>query len=151
MRRWISLIAVAVCAGGAAAQDLDPNDFWAAVRRTSPILVQDIVASPISPSGKAILVLTEPPSHAFAKADQIIRSAFGDLAVAENIQTQRIGYDGWVKDIVVTLRGVDGSKTWLLTKSKTARSTFGRSGSIKSKMSLHEPSLPSCIIPIVGS
>ena len=56
MRRWISLIAVAVCAGGAAAQDLDPNDFWAAVRRTSPILVQDIVASPISPSGKAILV-----------------------------------------------------------------------------------------------
>jgi hypothetical protein len=27
-----------------------------------------------------------------------------------------------------------GSKTWPLTKSSTFRSTFGRSGSIKSKM-----------------
>ena len=29
--------------------------------------------------------------------------------------------------------------------------TFGRSGSIKSKMNFDEPSLPSCMIPIVGS
>ena len=44
-----------------------------------------------------------------------------------------------------------GSKTWPLTKSSTARSTWGRSGSIKSKMNFDDPSMPSCIMPIVGS
>jgi hypothetical protein len=44
-----------------------------------------------------------------------------------------------------------GSKTWPLTKSSAARSTFGRSGSIRSKMNLDDPSLPSCMMPIVGS
>ena len=40
-----------------------------------------------------------------------------------------------------------GSKTCALTKSSTARSTFGRSGSIKSKINFDDPSLPSCIDP----
>jgi hypothetical protein len=44
-----------------------------------------------------------------------------------------------------------GSKTCPLTKSSTARSMFCRSGSIKSKMNFDDPSLPSCIMPIVGS
>ena len=44
-----------------------------------------------------------------------------------------------------------GSKTRPLTKSSTTRSTFGRSGSIKSKMNFDEPSLPLCVIPIIGS
>jgi hypothetical protein len=44
-----------------------------------------------------------------------------------------------------------GSKTWPLMKSSTVRSTFGRSGSIKSNMNFDEPSLPSCMMPMVGS
>ena len=44
-----------------------------------------------------------------------------------------------------------GSKTYPLTKSSTARLTFGRSGSIKSKINFDDPSLPSCMTPIVGS
>jgi hypothetical protein len=35
-----------------------------------------------------------------------------------------------------------GSKTWPVTKSSTAQSIFGRSGSIKSKMNFEDPSLP---------
>jgi hypothetical protein len=44
-----------------------------------------------------------------------------------------------------------GSNTFDLTKSSTTRSTFGRSGSIKSKMNFDDPLRPSCMMPIVGS
>jgi hypothetical protein len=55
----------------------------------------------------------------------------------------------WIEPhhLITADRDAAGSKAVALTKSKTSRSTFGRSGSMRSKTNFDDPSLPSCMMP----
>jgi len=115
-----------------------------------------------------------PPCFGFSLTRLLATSAAGLLDLRANelnggsvreLQVSRKG-NCYVDILTTTIRAISGlsrqtpslritksagSNTIVLTKSTTARSTLGRSGSIKSNMNFDDPSLPSCIIPIVGS
>lgn len=93
--------------GSAAAEGLGPYDFWNAFRKTSPFPLQDFIASPISPSGDAVVILTEPPARVWSDRESVVKAAFDDNLVSMEVHSYPVGYDGWVRDIVLQLRNVD--------------------------------------------
>jgi hypothetical protein len=98
------------------------------------------------------------PPKALRQHQILQRSLYLDSAVQP--------YTFYVEILATTIRAISGlsrqtpslrivksagSNTVALTKSKTALSTFGRSGSMRSKTNFDDPSRPSCIMPMVGS
>ncbi|MDX0722652.1 hypothetical protein GOD64_28230 [Sinorhizobium medicae] len=108
--KWCSLplLLLLTFAGGVEAQSIDSHAFWHNFRKTSPFPIQDIIASPITSSGDVTLILTEPPPEAWRSREELLRRAFPNPQeiISTNVEFYPIGFDGWVKDIVVTLRGV---------------------------------------------
>ena len=83
------------------------REYWTTFRKTEPFLVQDVVVSKIDSNKRVHILLTEPPSAAFRNRDQWLKDIFGDHLVRAEVFRHKIGFDGWVNDIGVTLKDVD--------------------------------------------
>jgi hypothetical protein len=101
------LISVFLSFGGADADEISTSGFWKAFRKSSPFPLQDVIASPIGPSGEAIIILTEPSPQIWSDREHVIKAAFGDKVASIEVFTQPIGFDGSVKDIVLRLQDVN--------------------------------------------
>src|SRR5262245_36067978 len=82
---------------------IEPDAFWRTFRALNPLFVQDMVASSQDESGRRLLLVSEPPPHLSDRLQQIFGRVFGEAYLRHDIFTQPIGYDGWVKDVVISL------------------------------------------------
>lgn len=87
-----------------AAESTRSLEFWRVYRATTPFPSQDVIASPISESGSMTLVITEPPEETWTKGDEILKKIFQNNLVSVHRPFQRLGFDGWTRDIVIDLR-----------------------------------------------
>jgi len=94
---------------------------WKAFRERFPYHIQIIGASEIEADGSVVMLISEPPP--FAKFDEI-NAFFNCFSHNATIETHLIGYDGWVKDVVVSLTNIDNTKLDSL-KSKLTQYLFG--------------------------
>lgn len=81
-------------------------DFAVAFRESEPLLVQDIVISPVRNNDHRTVLLTEPPAKSFLNRKQWLSEVFGNNLVGWTIHQHKIGYDGLAKDIVIEVAGV---------------------------------------------
>lgn len=103
MRWQVAAFALALLPSPGAAQiDVTSNApaEWRAFRDAHPYHVQTIALGRVQPDGSRLLVITEPPPG-------VTRARIVDVdsSLLANAQTyrQRVGFDGWVKDVVVSL------------------------------------------------
>jgi len=82
----------------ARADDLSTRD-WARFRENHPFHFQAIAVSQPRGNGERTLIISEPPPHVTLSDLQNFDPALRDLSV----ETERIGTDGFVKDVVVDL------------------------------------------------
>jgi hypothetical protein len=73
---------------------------WITFRSSHPFHIQTIAVGPVRTNGSRILVITEPPPDVSATALRAV-----DPVAMRSMQGYRwrMGYDGWVKDAVITL------------------------------------------------
>lgn len=88
---------------GAATSNSAAKEYWRAFRHLNPLFIQDVVASSPSENGSRLLLLSEPPPLLYESVEETLRATFGDTYNGHEIFTQKVGFDGWVKDIVVCL------------------------------------------------
>jgi hypothetical protein len=75
---------------------------WKQFRQTYPYHSQTLALSKAESDGSRTLIVSEPPPH--LTLGNILSSVSGVL-LNHSIQKQVIGYDGWVKDIVIAVNG----------------------------------------------
>ena len=78
---------------------------WKQFRRTFPYHIQEIAVSERQGKERTVIVAEPPP---FASLEEIVEAA-GDGLVGYEVKKNPIGYDGWVKDVVLRLSGDDVS------------------------------------------
>src|SRR5579862_522618 len=80
------------------------DNLWQAFRLRFPYHIQLIGKSKIESDQSCVLLISEPPPHVdTTDLDQMFACYPHQLIVKEH----RIGYDGWAKDVLITLAGVD--------------------------------------------
>lgn len=106
MRKFaIFLVLFTLVAAPADAGGVNGLEFWGAFRSRFPFPLQDVVVSPISEQGDAVVILSEPPPNVWREQARIVEAAFGGAVLRVDVMTKRVGFDGWAKDLVVTLKG----------------------------------------------
>ncbi len=85
-------------AGGRAPRSA-PEDVWRAFRAAHPFHAQLVGATRPDAGGARILVLSEPPPHVSLSSLAELDPVFASARTFEHA----MGYDGWVKDVVVEL------------------------------------------------
>ncbi len=106
MRRLICLLIYILynCTlSGAATSNSTTKEYWQAFRHQNPLFIQDVVTSTPSEDGSRLLLLSEPPPLFYESIEETLRATFGDSYKEHEIFTQRVGFDGWVKDVIVGL------------------------------------------------
>jgi hypothetical protein len=83
---------------------LEPEEFWRSFRAQNPLFLQDLAVSPFDADGHRLLLLSEPPPHIGKILKDVLSRVFKDAYVDHQVYKHPIGFDGWVKDVVVTLR-----------------------------------------------
>lgn len=81
------------------------DDLWKGFRRTFPFHSQVIALSEPESDNSRTLIISEPPPH--VTLGNILSAIGGDFLLNHQIKKQAIGYDGWVKDVVVAVKGND--------------------------------------------
>lgn len=82
------------------------DSVWNSFRKTYPYQFQMVGISQYG-DGSNLLIISEPPTHVTEEGvNKILRSYNYDLSVKQH----PIGYDGWVKDIVVSVNGLSPKK-----------------------------------------
>lgn len=82
--------------------ETDSDKLWEGFRQTYPYHSQALALSGPSADGSRTLIVSEPPPHMSAGD---ILYPLGSLIRNHSEKRQNIGYDGWVKDIVVEIAG----------------------------------------------
>jgi len=82
-----------------------PDDSWRGYRQTFPFHSQVIALSEPATDGSRTLIVSEPPPHV-TLAD-ILTSVGSDLLLKHEVKQHPIGNDGWVKDVVIAIKGND--------------------------------------------
>lgn len=82
--------------------DTNSEKMWTGFRQAYPYHSQVLALSSPSTDKSRTLIISEPPPH--LTAGDILLS-LGDLLRNHSEQKQKIGYDGWVKDLVVEIVG----------------------------------------------
>jgi hypothetical protein len=81
---------------------------WAKLRSDDyPYHLQAVALSPAFPSGCRALIIGEPPP---AVSLQALQAVAPPLLARSEIQQHKIGYDGWTRDVVVTLPPVQDAE-----------------------------------------
>ncbi|HSE19482.1 MAG TPA: hypothetical protein VLB46_20635 [Pyrinomonadaceae bacterium] len=81
------------------------DDLWRGYRQTFPFHSQVIALSEPATDGSRTLIVSEPPPH--VTLGEILTSVGSDLLLNHQVKKQHIGYDGWVKDVVIAIKGND--------------------------------------------
>jgi hypothetical protein len=93
----------------------DGNDLatntWKEFRKLRPHPIQTLAVSDRASDGSRVLIISEPPPHV---TEAQLRQHSKTLA-GLHVHTHKIGYDGWVKDAVVTLRTSDAETAELVS------------------------------------
>jgi hypothetical protein len=77
---------------------------WRQFRAAYPYHIQAVALSGEHTDGSRTLIVSEPPPHVTLAG---LRELNPTLMATPTVETQAVGYDGWVKDIVVTINGAD--------------------------------------------
>jgi hypothetical protein len=103
-----SLVVVITMLAAASAQAQDSWAVWKKFRKLHPYHHQALVLSGASTEGGPYLVVSEPPPHVTVEGLRAsapdVAAAIPDLIDKIEIKKHLIGHDGWVKDIVLTLK-----------------------------------------------
>jgi len=114
MRVFVSIVILLICAVQLSAAPAQPSDrayeFAKSFRVTEPFLIQTIVVSAPEFSGNRIFLLTEPPQHAFKSRDKWIQRVFGANLLSTAVVEHQIGYDGFVRDVIVEAKPMDSAQ-----------------------------------------
>jgi hypothetical protein len=81
-------------------------------RHTFPFHIQVLALSDAAPDGSRTLIISEPPPH--VTLEQILLT-IGDAILGHDVKPHEVGYDGWVKDVVIKLKGNDDEVSVLLS------------------------------------
>jgi len=88
-------------AAGLSAQTTTPADQdWTLFRKSYPYHIQTVALSDPHPGGARTLIVSEPPPHVTLDG---LRALDPQAFAHPIVETTKVGYDGWVKDVVVTL------------------------------------------------
>lgn len=79
------------------------EDLWRGYRHTFPFHSQVIALSEPAADESRTLIVSEPPPH--LRLEDILTSVGNDLLLNHQVKKHRIGYDGWVKDVVIAIKG----------------------------------------------
>jgi hypothetical protein len=79
------------------------EELWRGYRQTFPFHSQVIALSEPAADQSRTLIVSEPPPH--VRLEDILSSVGNDLLLNHQVKKHRIGYDGWVKDVVMAIKG----------------------------------------------
>jgi hypothetical protein len=103
-----SLILVITVLAAASARAQESDAVWKKFRKVHPYHHQALVLSEPSKEGGRYLLVSEPPPHVTVDGLRAcapdVAAAIGDLIEKIEVKKHPIGHDGWVKDIVLTLK-----------------------------------------------
>src|SRR4051812_38724251 len=94
--RFLFAALIALC--GAADVTAQENPDWKAFRAAHPLHTQVIALSGPDAAKARTLIVAEPPPHVTAEAVEKLGAGF---VLGVEVATHKLGYDGWVKDLVV--------------------------------------------------
>lgn len=107
----LALIAIVYPASVLAGPQSDASlAFVQAFRDSEPFLEQTIVVSEPGEEGNRTFLLTEPPAAAFAERDAWLADVFGSRMITTSVLEHPIGFDGFVRDIVVETEAMTESE-----------------------------------------
>jgi hypothetical protein len=92
-----TFLAFVLCSASALAQ---AGDTWREFRSHHPYHTNVVALAPVNADGTRVLIVAEPASHVTVAALTALRPAALSRIASEKWQ---IGWDGWVKDLVITL------------------------------------------------
>jgi len=90
------------------------DTLWSGYRQTFPFHSQVIALSEPATDGSRTLIVSEPPPH--VSLGDILTSVGTDLLLNHQVKKQLIGYDGWVKDVAIAIRGNDEAIQAMLSR-----------------------------------
>lgn len=90
------------------------DDLWRGYRQTFPFHSQVIALSEPAPDGSRTLIISEPPPH--VTLGEILTSIGADLLLNHSVKKHSIGYDGWIKDVAVAIKGNDETLQAMLSR-----------------------------------
>ena len=79
-----------------------PGPVWSQFRKSHPYHIQAVALSEPDPAGERTLIVSEPPPH--VTLDSL--RALSPLLSSPKVETQHIGFDGWVKDVTYRLPAI---------------------------------------------
>src|SRR4051812_43503263 len=74
------------------ASALEAEAFWRTFRTQNALFSQDIIASPVDPSGERLLILSEPPPHIRDTLKDVLRHTFQNAYFDHQMFRHRIGF-----------------------------------------------------------
>jgi hypothetical protein len=80
-----------------------PAEAWQGFRKTFPFPIQTVVVSAPEKDHPRTLIVSEPPPHVTVAG---LKGCGPELIGEVEVQKHPVGHDGWVKDLVVTLKPV---------------------------------------------
>lgn len=90
------------------------DELWQNFRQTFAFHSQVIAASEPESDNSRTLIISEPPPH--VTLANILLTIGGDFVLRHQVKKQAIGYDGWVKDVVVAVKGNDSELQSILSR-----------------------------------
>ncbi len=101
---------------------INRTNLWSEFRQKNPFNYQTVGLKRYS-DGSAIIIISEPADEISAEG---VSSVFRQLSISSDIKVFQhpIGYDGWVKDMVISVNNLDDSQIAPL-KSKLFRYLYG--------------------------
>lgn len=90
------------------------EDLWRGFRQTFPFHSQIVALSDASTDGSRTLIVSEPPPH--VTLGNILTTVGGELLLNHQVRKHPIGYDGWVKDVAIAVRGDDEAMQAMLSR-----------------------------------
>lgn len=90
------------------------EDLWRGFRRTFPFHSQVVALSDAATDGSRTLIVSEPPPH--VTVGNILTTVGGELLLSHQVRKHPIGYDGWVKDVAIAVKGDDDALQSMLSR-----------------------------------
>jgi hypothetical protein len=101
--------AIFVIASSGKAFPQDSKDYWSEFRQQYPFHFQELLISNPDTSGQRSLIISEPPPGFLpSNAEQILKDCFGSVYGGFKTKQHPLGFNGWVRDYVVTLTSPTG-------------------------------------------
>jgi hypothetical protein len=127
----LCLVSFAPAADLPSSSDLSADSVWRTLRERYPYHIQTVALGDPGKHGERVLIIAEPPPtlprSGFREA---LEDVFGAALRDAKINQQRVGYDGWVEDIVATVQypiGAQGDKQLRDDLAFLARRMYGTS------------------------